>query len=87
MARVSLIDGSEELWILEGVNNLIVAADIIGDGHITDYPSDKTTIALQIPFKEGQVPKHRVIQQGVCPLSSQHEHGFSGDASQQPLVK
>lgn len=66
LAHVTLPECGDELWIMEGVNGLIVAADVKGDGHYTDYPSDKPSVALQIPFDGGEVPKHRVVGPGVC---------------------
>jgi hypothetical protein len=58
------------LWIVEGVNGLMVAADVYGKGHWTDYPSDKPTVALQIPFQDGDLPDHEVIGKGVCGLEN-----------------
>lgn len=60
-------DELEDLWIDEG--DVMIAADTIGKGHITDYPLDKDTHALQIPFKDGVLPAHRVIRSGVCHAS------------------
>ena len=71
LAHVTLPDGSDEVWIVEGVNGLIVAADTTGAGHHTAYPSDKETVALQIPFAGGVVPRHEVLKQGACHASSQ----------------
>ena len=71
LAHVTLPDGSDEAWIVEGVNGLIVAADTMGVGHHTAYPSDKETVALQIPFAAGVVPRHEVLKQGACHSSSQ----------------
>ncbi len=51
---------------MEGVNGLMIAADVEGDGHYTDYPSDKETVALQIPFEDGELPEHQVVGKGVC---------------------
>jgi hypothetical protein len=51
---------------MEGVNGLIVAADVKGIGHFTTYPSDKETVALQIPFKDGIAPRHEVLKRGAC---------------------
>lgn len=51
---------------MEGVNSLIVANDVRGEGHFTDYPSDKPSVALQIPFTDGKLPQHRVLNDGVC---------------------
>ncbi len=31
---------------MEGVNGLMIAADVFGQGHFTEYPSDKATVAL-----------------------------------------
>ena len=66
LAHVTLPASDDELYIVEGVNGLIVAADTRGEGHFTDYPSDKPSVALQIPFKSGEVPEHRVVNKGVC---------------------
>lgn len=54
------------LWIAEGVNPVIVATDTLGVGHFTYYPSEKETVALQAPFQDGMVPKHRVIADRAC---------------------
>lgn len=66
LAHVTLPEGDDELWIMEGVNGLVIAADVKGDGHYTEYPSDKPSVALQIPFTDCEMPKHRVIKHGVC---------------------
>lgn len=66
LAHVTLPESDDELYIVEGVNGLIVAADTRGEGHFTEYPSDKPSIALQMPFKDGKVPKHHVLNKGVC---------------------
>lgn len=66
LAHVTLPDYDDELWIMEGVNGLIIAADVFGDGHYTNYSSDKASVALQIPFKAGKMPEHRVMGHGVC---------------------
>jgi hypothetical protein len=59
----------EELWIREGAESLIVANDVNGVGHFTEYPGVKETIALQVPFKDGIVPAHEVVGSGACPSS------------------
>ena len=72
--------GDEELYIVEGMNSLIVANDVRGEGHYTDYPSDKPSIALQIPFKDGKMPEHRVLKEGVCaPESAMTEDGLADE--------
>jgi len=66
--RLPTAPDSEGLWIEEGVNPLIVATDTEGIGHYTDYPGDKETIALQVPFKDGIVPEHSVVSDGACEM-------------------
>ncbi|KAJ9628052.1 hypothetical protein H2203_003274 [Taxawa tesnikishii (nom. ined.)] len=66
LAHVTLPTSDDEAWIMEGVNGLVVAADVIGVGHYTSYPSDKETIALQLPFANGQVPPHEVLGRSAC---------------------
>lgn len=70
LAHVTLPENDDELYIVEGVNALIVAADVRGEGHFTEYPSDKPSVALQIPFKGDEVPEHRVVGDGVCRIGS-----------------
>ena len=70
LAHVTLPGGNDDLWVMEGVNGLMIAADVKGDGHFTEYPSDKPSVALQIPFKDGRMPKHRVVGTGVCDISN-----------------
>lgn len=48
------------------MNGLIIAVDTVGDGHYTEYPSKQPSVALQIPFKDGVPPLHRVIKPGPC---------------------
>jgi hypothetical protein len=86
-AHVTLPDFSDELWILEGTDNVIVAADTRGIGHYTDYPLDKETVALQLPFKDGKVPKHVVIGQGACsPLPNIPRNSKGEDSEEQSLI-
>lgn len=63
---MTLPDQSDELWIMVGVNGFMIAADIRGVGHYTAYPSDKETVALQIPFRDGMLPEHRLVGPGPC---------------------
>lgn len=77
LAHVVLPESDDELWIMEGVNGLMIAADIIGQGHITEYPSDKSSVALQIPFRNGKMPDHSIVHQGVCKSSRTPESGLS----------
>ncbi|KAI9740277.1 MAG: hypothetical protein M1834_004855 [Cirrosporium novae-zelandiae] len=74
MAHITLpdsSDSSDEAWILGGANGLIVAVDTTGSGHITTYPSDEQTIALQIAFAGEAIPPHTVLKTGACEVSSQ----------------
>ncbi|KAH8889046.1 hypothetical protein GQ53DRAFT_748530 [Thozetella sp. PMI_491] len=65
-AHVTLPEGDDELWIEAGVNGFMIAIDIVGDGHYTEYPSDKPSVALQLPFSEGRIPEYRLVKSGVC---------------------
>ncbi|KAI9882690.1 MAG: hypothetical protein M1823_005566 [Watsoniomyces obsoletus] len=54
-------------WFPGGPNGMLIAADVTGDGHYTDYPSDQPTYALQIPTLDGKVPLHEQVGTGPCP--------------------
>lgn len=60
---------TESLYIAPRVGSLIIAVDTDtrSPGHLTYYPGDEETVALQIPFKHGNVPKHTVVHPGPCP--------------------
>ncbi|KAJ6437368.1 Endonuclease/exonuclease/phosphatase [Purpureocillium lavendulum] len=66
-AHITLPRGKDELWVTAGVDGLIVANDVTGEGHVTEYPLDKPSVALQIPFRDGKTPPHRVVHEGPCP--------------------
>lgn len=68
---MTLPHGNDDLWIMEGVNPVIVAVDVMGNGHYTDYPSDKETVALQLPFKDGKAMAHDVLHAGACKSARQ----------------
>ncbi len=59
---------TESLYIVSGVTPLIIAADTDtrSPGHLTFYPSDTETVAMQVPFKQGKVPGHKVLYGGPC---------------------
>jgi hypothetical protein len=63
------ISPTTEAWVQGGKYGLIIAVDT-GDvsnlGHVTEYPSDANTVALQIPLKGGFIPKHAVLYDGPC---------------------
>ncbi|EMC96565.1 hypothetical protein BAUCODRAFT_54508, partial [Baudoinia panamericana UAMH 10762] len=57
----------DEAWVLGGPDGLIVAADTLGAGHITTYPSNEPTVALQAPFgSASDIPAHSVVHSGPC---------------------
>jgi hypothetical protein len=85
-AHVTLPDLSDELWLSEGVDDVIIAADTRGVGHYTEYPSNKETVALQLPFANGQVPRHAVIGQGACSRLSKLLRQSQGEASQPHIL-
>lgn len=71
LAHVALPNNDDDVWIMEGVNGFLVAADVFGTGHNTTYPSDKETVALQIPFKNGVIPEHTILQKSACQSEKQ----------------
>ncbi|EGD86740.1 hypothetical protein H112_05247 [Trichophyton rubrum D6] len=69
VAHITLPNRTEETWIRGGANGAIIAADTADAserGHFTVYPSNIQTIAWQLPFKDGALPKHRVLHRGAC---------------------
>lgn len=65
-AHITLPEGEDESWIWNGINGLIVAVDTVGRGHYTEYSLTQPSVALQIPFKDGVPPGHRVVEHGPC---------------------
>ncbi|KIW67661.1 hypothetical protein PV04_06893 [Phialophora macrospora] len=47
---------------------ILIAADtdVRSPGHLTYYPGDGETVALQIPISGGVVPEHTVVHEGGC---------------------
>lgn len=79
LAQVTFPYNDQELWIQGGTEGgLIVANDIEGIGHFTEYPGEKESVALQLPFKDGIVPDYEVVGRGAC-LKNIHE-----DESERP---
>ena len=66
LAHVTFPFNEEELWITEGINGLVVAADVRGIGHFTEYPGEEETVALQVMFRDGVAPAHEVVGRGKC---------------------
>ena len=71
LAHITLLNGTDDAWILGGKDGVIIAVDTTGTGHETTYPSDQETICLQIPFADGIVPAHAVLHSGACNSTSQ----------------
>ncbi|MCJ1440172.1 MAG: hypothetical protein MMC23_000655 [Stictis urceolatum] len=69
LAHVTLPTSKTEAYIEGGKNGLIIAADtadLSTQGHGTNYPGKVETVALQIPFKDGKIPAHKVLYSGPC---------------------
>ena len=68
MAHVSLpsTNDKEGIWISNAENQVIIANDMYGVGHNTEYPLDIETVALQLPFKDGVLPAYQVLHSGPC---------------------
>ena len=57
---------TSEAWFLGGRSGLLIAADTVGGGHRTTYPSDESTVAIVAPFANGKAPAHTVLSEGPC---------------------
>lgn len=66
LACVIAPNSTEHLWISQHENQVVVANDMAGAGHVTKYPLNEPSIALQLPFKRGKVPDYRVLHSGPC---------------------
>jgi hypothetical protein len=64
MAHVTLPSSEDDMWIKEWENQVIVANDVHGVGHNTEYPMDRETVALQLPFM--RMPDYTVLHGGAC---------------------
>ncbi|KAF7502496.1 hypothetical protein GJ744_005653 [Endocarpon pusillum] len=74
-AVVSFPNSSAEATIHGGRNGLILAADIASVstyGHITMYPSNRSTVVIQIPLANNKVPEHTVLYEGPCRKEEQN---------------
>ncbi|KAI1430946.1 hypothetical protein GGR50DRAFT_690112 [Xylaria sp. CBS 124048] len=84
LAQISLPDDPDtNAFVVGGGFGLIFAADttdVSGQGHITRYPGNTETIALQIPTRDGVVPSHSVLHAGPC--SSEEVAGIHVFATQ-----
>jgi hypothetical protein len=69
LAHITLPNSTAEAWVQGGKYGMIIAADSAEYstyGHITSYPSDADTVALQIPFEGGYYPTHSLLYEGPC---------------------
>jgi hypothetical protein len=85
-ALITLPSTGEALHLQAGVNGLIVANDVNGEGHVTEYPSKHASTALQLPFEDGKAPSHNVVGNGPCWVFGRD--GTQGDwhrSAQRPL--
>ncbi|MCJ1325583.1 hypothetical protein MMC10_002246 [Thelotrema lepadinum] len=68
-AHISLPNSTEKAIVHGGKRGLLIAADtadISEHGHNTTYPSDENTISINIPTKNGKIPKHTCLYRGPC---------------------
>ena len=57
----------QEVWIEIGSpNQIVLALDTLGMGHLTFYPGDTGTVALQIPLADEEAPDHVILHKGPC---------------------
>lgn len=69
LANITLPNSPTSALVRGGKNGAILAldtADVSGLGHITEYPSDESTISLEIPLGEEGIPGHTVLHPGAC---------------------
>ncbi|OJJ44051.1 hypothetical protein ASPZODRAFT_33732, partial [Penicilliopsis zonata CBS 506.65] len=68
LAHITLPHSIDDAWILGGEDGVILALDTaaVSDGHITTYPSNEVTVALELPIAGSVVPEHRVLYSGAC---------------------
>ena len=75
-AVISLPNSTQIASVPGGRRGLVFAVDTANVstlGHITNYPSDQETVALQIPTLNSQIPAHTVLHDGPCKLEEQNQ--------------
>ena len=75
-AVISLPNSTQIASVPGGRRGLILAVDTANVstlGHITNYPSNEETVALQIPTLNNQVPAHTILHDGPCKLEEQNQ--------------
>lgn len=68
-AVISVPHSHEKAYIEGGRYGTIFVADtasVSRPGHLTQYPSNRETTALQIPTADGSIPPHIVLHKGPC---------------------
>lgn len=57
----------QDVWIEVGSpNQMVLALDTRGKGHLTFYPGDEDTVALQIPLTDAETLEHELLHDGAC---------------------
>ncbi|THX44218.1 hypothetical protein D6D10_00545 [Aureobasidium pullulans] len=70
LAHISLPSSKDEAWFIGGNQGILIATDMTGGGHITEYPSEQYTSVITVPFPDGLVPAHEKVSSGACHFSS-----------------
>lgn len=67
LAHITLPNSTVDAYVHGGKDGFIFAADTaaVSGGHLTNYPSNSETVALQIPTG-GTIPQHNVLYSGPC---------------------
>ncbi|KAI0280680.1 hypothetical protein BGY98DRAFT_914353 [Russula aff. rugulosa BPL654] len=67
LAHITLPNSTVDACVRGGKDGFIFAADTaaVSGGHLTNYPSNSETVALQIPTG-GTIPQHNVLYSGPC---------------------
>ncbi|KAJ5564319.1 hypothetical protein N7513_000561 [Penicillium frequentans] len=69
LANITLPNSTTSALVQGGKNGAILAldtADVSSLGHVTKYPSNESTIVLEIPLGEEGIPGHTVLHSGAC---------------------
>ena len=67
-----------EVCIQGGRYGWLIAADTVDvavKGHVTEFPSDESTVIAQLPVKDNKVPKHKLLHDGPC---TEEQGDFAG---------
>jgi hypothetical protein len=74
LAHITLPNSTDKASIQGGKHGTILALDTsdVSNGHITDYPTDEVTTAVQIPLEDGKIPGHVKLHNGSCTPQEQN---------------